>query len=176
MEPLTEYVFGTITDQPMRARRGSDRWLVTPGQVSAWDPRGPHACSVIDDRPSSARLMIIGNDAMAAPLVPSSSRVSIGEWIARLPRKKVLPLHPHTADTGFVVTQLGVGFHRAEARAFEGPLGCKVVKIGVSADHPLSDRRQSAREFPTLPPRSPVLARRAPARSRSQRLRHRDDL
>lgn len=66
IEPRTEYVFGTITDQPMRVRCGSDRWLVTPGQVVAWDPSGSHAGTAIDDRPWSARLMIIDGDAMAA--------------------------------------------------------------------------------------------------------------
>ena len=64
IEPRTEYVFGTLTDRSMRARRGSDRWLVTPGQVLAWDPSGSHAGTAVDDRPWSARLMIIDGDAM----------------------------------------------------------------------------------------------------------------
>ncbi len=40
-----------------------------------------------------------------------------------MPKRRVLPLRRlHLADTGLVVTQLGVGFDLVEARVFEGPL------------------------------------------------------
>jgi len=48
--------------------------------------------------------------------------------------RRVLPLRPHLAGTGFVVKQFAVGFDLVEARVFEGPLGRNIVKIGVSAD------------------------------------------
>jgi hypothetical protein len=38
LRPRGEYVFGVIAAQPMRARRGRQKWLVEPGQLVAWDP------------------------------------------------------------------------------------------------------------------------------------------
>ncbi len=38
IEPRGEYVFGVVTGQPMRSRRGHERRLVRPGELVAWDP------------------------------------------------------------------------------------------------------------------------------------------
>jgi hypothetical protein len=43
MEPRGEYVFGIVAAEPMRVRRGRERYLVEPGQIVAWDPSQPHA-------------------------------------------------------------------------------------------------------------------------------------
>ena len=59
VEPRGEYVFGVITAQPMRSRRGAEQRLVQPGQVLAWDPSHAHAGSSVDGRPWSARLMVV---------------------------------------------------------------------------------------------------------------------
>jgi len=66
IEPRNEYVFGDIRDQQMWAKRGSDRWLVGPGEVLAWDPSASHSGTAVGDRPWSARLMIIDSDAITA--------------------------------------------------------------------------------------------------------------
>jgi AraC-like DNA-binding protein len=59
IEPRGEYVFGVVTGQPMRSRRGRERRLVLPGQLVAWDPSGAHAGTAVDARPWTARLMVI---------------------------------------------------------------------------------------------------------------------
>jgi AraC-like DNA-binding protein len=59
IEPRGEYVFGIVTGQPMRSRRGRERRLVRPGQLVAWDPSNSHAGTAVDRRPWSARLMVI---------------------------------------------------------------------------------------------------------------------
>jgi AraC-like DNA-binding protein len=59
MEPRGEYVFGVITQQAMRARRGRERRLTVPGQLLAWDPSSAHTGSAIDGKPWSARLMVV---------------------------------------------------------------------------------------------------------------------
>lgn len=77
VEPRGEYIFGVITAQPMRARRGPDRRLVQPGQLLAWDPTHSHAGSSPDGKPWSARLMVLeipdlralAGDQESAPLV-----------------------------------------------------------------------------------------------------------
>jgi AraC-like DNA-binding protein len=69
IEPRGEYVFGVISRQPMRSRRGRERRLVRPGQLVAWDPSGAHAGTAVDERPWTARLMIVeaaGLSALAA--------------------------------------------------------------------------------------------------------------
>lgn len=76
MNPRGEYVFGIVTEQPMRSRRGGQRRLVFPGQLVAWDPSGAHSGVAIDGRPWTSRLMVIeaahletlANDAESAPL------------------------------------------------------------------------------------------------------------
>jgi AraC-like DNA-binding protein len=59
IEPRGEYVFGIVADQPMRSRRGRERRLVHPGQLVAWDPSGAHAGSAVNERPWTARLMVV---------------------------------------------------------------------------------------------------------------------
>lgn len=59
VEPRDEYVFGVVDGQPMRARRGRASHLVAPGQAVAWDPTDRHTGEAIDDRPWTARLMIV---------------------------------------------------------------------------------------------------------------------
>ena len=59
IEPRGEYVFGIVTGQPMRSRRGRERRVVLPGQLVAWDPSGAHAGTAVDARPWTARLMVV---------------------------------------------------------------------------------------------------------------------
>jgi AraC-like DNA-binding protein len=59
VEPRGEYVFGVVSGQPMRSRRGRERRLVQPGQLVAWDPSDAHSGASIDGRPWSARLMVL---------------------------------------------------------------------------------------------------------------------
>jgi AraC-like DNA-binding protein len=66
IEPRGEYVFGVISHQPMQSRRGRERRLVRPGQLVAWDPSGAHAGTAVDDRPWTARLMVVEGAGLAA--------------------------------------------------------------------------------------------------------------
>ncbi len=59
VEPRDEYVFGAVTGQPMRVRRGRERHLVTPGQAVAWDPSDRHTGEALDGEPWGARLMVV---------------------------------------------------------------------------------------------------------------------
>lgn len=59
IEPRGEYVFGVVTGQPMKSRRGPERRMVLPGQLVAWDPSGAHSGAAVDARPWSARLMVV---------------------------------------------------------------------------------------------------------------------
>jgi AraC-like DNA-binding protein len=59
VEPRGEYVFGVVTGQPMRSRRGRERRVVLPGQLVAWDPSSAHAGTAVDARPWTGRLMIV---------------------------------------------------------------------------------------------------------------------
>src|SRR4051794_4752425 len=66
IEPRAEYVFGVVTRQPMRSRRGRERRLVRPGDVVAWDPSAAHSGTAVDGRPWSSRLMIVEVADLAA--------------------------------------------------------------------------------------------------------------
>ncbi|MGI8449109.1 MAG: helix-turn-helix domain-containing protein [Streptosporangiaceae bacterium] len=66
IEPRGEYVFGVVTGQPMRSRRGHERRVVLPGQLVAWDPSGAHAGAAVDAQPWTARLMVIEVADLAA--------------------------------------------------------------------------------------------------------------
>jgi AraC-like DNA-binding protein len=66
VEPRGEYVFGVVTGQPMRSRRGRERRVVLPGQLVAWDPSSPHAGAAFNGRPWTARLMVIEVAGLAA--------------------------------------------------------------------------------------------------------------
>ncbi len=66
IEPRGEYVFGIISGQPMRSRRGRERRLVLPGQIVAWDPSDTHAGAAVDAKPWSARLMVVEVADLAA--------------------------------------------------------------------------------------------------------------
>lgn len=59
VEPRGEYIFGVITSEPMRSRRGAERRLVQPGQLLAWDPSHAHAGSSVDGQQWSARLIVV---------------------------------------------------------------------------------------------------------------------
>lgn len=59
IEPRGEYVFGIVTGQPMRSRRGRERRLVQPGQLVAWDPSGAHSGAAVDGRPWTSQLMVV---------------------------------------------------------------------------------------------------------------------
>src|SRR6476469_3283299 len=66
MEPRGEYVFGIITGQPMRSRRGREHRLIQPGQIVAWDPSHAHAGTAVEGRPWTSRLIVVEIDAVAA--------------------------------------------------------------------------------------------------------------
>ncbi len=66
VEPRGEYVFGVVTGQAMRSRRGRDRRVVLPGQLVAWDPSSPHAGEAVGARPWTARLMVVEVAGLAA--------------------------------------------------------------------------------------------------------------
>jgi AraC-like DNA-binding protein len=66
VEPRGEYIFGIVTRRAMRARRGSERHLVVPGEVVAWDPSADHAGTAVDSQPWSARLMVLEVADLAA--------------------------------------------------------------------------------------------------------------
>jgi AraC-like DNA-binding protein len=66
IEPRGEYVFGVVTGQPMRARRGREHHVVLPGQLVAWDPSSAHAGAAVDARPWTARLMVVEVADLAA--------------------------------------------------------------------------------------------------------------
>jgi AraC-like DNA-binding protein len=59
IEPRGEYVFGIVTGEPMRSRRGRERRLVRPGQLVAWDPSAAHSGSAVEGRAWNARLMVV---------------------------------------------------------------------------------------------------------------------
>lgn len=59
LRPRGDYVFGVVTERPMRARRGREKWLVAPGELVAWDPSDMHSGAAIDSRPWKARLMVV---------------------------------------------------------------------------------------------------------------------
>jgi AraC-like DNA-binding protein len=59
MEPRGEYVFGVTAGAPMRAQRGRERYLVSPGQLLAFDPSAAHAGSLADGRAWFARLIVV---------------------------------------------------------------------------------------------------------------------
>jgi AraC-like DNA-binding protein len=66
IEPRGEYVFGVVTGQPMRSRRGRERRVVAPGQLVAWDPSGAHEGWAAGARPWTARLMVVEAAGLAA--------------------------------------------------------------------------------------------------------------
>jgi|tagenome__1003787_1003787.scaffolds.fasta_scaffold20785275_3 AraC-like DNA-binding protein len=60
MDPRGEYVFGIVEGKnPMRSRRGRERWLVQPGQLVAWDPSAAHEGSAVEGDPWTSRLMVV---------------------------------------------------------------------------------------------------------------------
>jgi AraC-like DNA-binding protein len=59
IEPRGEYVFGIVSGEPMRARRGSRTYLVRPGELVAWDPSARHAGWGVDGRAWTSALMVV---------------------------------------------------------------------------------------------------------------------
>jgi AraC-like DNA-binding protein len=59
LEPRGEYVFGVVTRQAMRSRRGRENRLIRPGQLVAWDPSDAHSGTAVGGKPWSSRLMIV---------------------------------------------------------------------------------------------------------------------
>lgn len=59
IEPRGEYVFGVVTERPMRARRGRRTFDVRPGELVAWDPSARHAGWAVDGRAWTSALMIV---------------------------------------------------------------------------------------------------------------------
>jgi AraC-like DNA-binding protein len=66
IEPRGEYVFGVVTGQPMRSRRGREHRVVLPGQLVAWDPSSAHAGAAVGTQPWTARLMVVEVAGLAA--------------------------------------------------------------------------------------------------------------
>jgi AraC-like DNA-binding protein len=65
IEPRGEYVFGVVSGQPMRSRRGRERRLVEPGRLVAWDPSAAHIGAAVE-RPWTARLIVVEVADLAA--------------------------------------------------------------------------------------------------------------
>ena len=59
VQPTDEYVFGVVDRAPMISQRGHERRTVCPGQLVAWDPSQRHTGTAVDDRPWTARLMVV---------------------------------------------------------------------------------------------------------------------
>jgi AraC-like DNA-binding protein len=59
VEPRGEYVFGVVTRQAMRSRRGRENRLIRPGQLVAWDPSDAHSGTAVGGEAWSSRLMIV---------------------------------------------------------------------------------------------------------------------
>jgi AraC-like DNA-binding protein len=66
IEPRAEYVFGIVAEQPMRARRAGRQYVVSPGQLVAWDPTAPHTGSALNGQAWSSRLMIVETGDLSA--------------------------------------------------------------------------------------------------------------
>lgn len=66
VDPRDEYVFGIVLEAPMVARRGSERRLIQPGGLVAWDPSAAHAGTATGQGPWSARLMVVETADLAA--------------------------------------------------------------------------------------------------------------
>ena len=66
IEPRGEYIFGIVAAAPMLSRRGSERRLIQPGQLVAWDPSGAHSGVAVDGRPWFSRLMAVEAADLAA--------------------------------------------------------------------------------------------------------------
>jgi AraC-like DNA-binding protein len=90
IEPRGEYVFGVVTGQPMRSRRGRELRLVQPGELVAWDPSGAHEGWAAGPRPWTARLMIVETAGLAALAgdedVPVPADVAFPEPVISDPR------------------------------------------------------------------------------------------
>jgi hypothetical protein len=114
IEPRGEYVFGIVTEQPMRAVRGRERRTVQPGQLVAWDPSGAHSGSAVGGRPWSSRLMVVEVADLAAiagdeesllrgdvSLDELATAAGIGKFrLIRLFRDRIgLPPHASTSPT-----------------------------------------------------------------------------
>jgi AraC-like DNA-binding protein len=65
IEPRGDYIFGVVTGEAMRARRGRETYLVRPGELVAWDPGEPHRGTTARDQPWSSRLMIVEGGDLA---------------------------------------------------------------------------------------------------------------
>jgi AraC-like DNA-binding protein len=101
MEPRGEYVFGIVTEKPMRSRRGREHRLVLPGQLVAWDPSNAHTGAAINNQPWTSRLMVVevahldalANDAETDLLID----VAFPEPVLSDPRLATGFLRLHTA-------------------------------------------------------------------------------
>jgi hypothetical protein len=69
VEPRGEYVFGIVTRQAMRSRRGRQNRVIRPGQLVAWDPSCEVAAGV-----RSVVCRWSGNEDRFQRLVPLVSR------------------------------------------------------------------------------------------------------
>ena len=65
VEPRGEYVFGLVTREAMRSRRGRENRLIRPGQLVAWDPSNTHSGTAVGGEPWSSRLMIVETTDLA---------------------------------------------------------------------------------------------------------------
>jgi hypothetical protein len=140
IEPRGEYIFGIVAAAPMMSRRGSERRLIQPGQLVAWDPSGAHSGVAVDGRPWFSRLMAVEAADLAA---------LAGDHEVPLPADIAFP-EPAVSDP-----ELARNFVRMH-RSFESPYAMRLEQdqrlaewIGV-----LVDRASSGRPLhPPLRPR-----------------------
>jgi AraC-like ligand binding domain len=82
VDPRGEYVFGVVTDESMRSRRGRQTYLVRPGQLVAWDPSAAHTGTAADGRPWTSRLMVVETSDLAALAIDDDDEANVIAGIA----------------------------------------------------------------------------------------------
>jgi AraC-like DNA-binding protein len=140
VDPRDDYVFGIVLEAPMLSRRGSERRLIQPGSLVAWDPSAAHAGTATGKGPWSARLMVVA----AADLTTLG-----GDEDSVLPSDIVFP-EPAMSDP-----ELACAFLQMH-RALESPRSTHLER-----DHRLTDwlGRLVERASGRRPPRLPLRAR-----------------
>jgi AraC-like DNA-binding protein len=139
VDPRDEYVFGIVLEAPMVCRRGSERRLIQPGGLVAWDPSAAHAGTATEAGPWSARLMVVEAADLAA----------LGG-----DEDAVFPSGVHFPEPAVSDPELARAFLRMH-RALESPRSTHLER-----DHRLADwlgrlvERTCGRRPPRLPPRA----------------------
>jgi AraC-like DNA-binding protein len=137
IEPRGEYIFGIVAAAPMLSRRGSERRLIQPGQLVAWDPSAAHSGVAVDGRPWFSRLMAVEAADLAAlagdhevPLPadiafpePAVSDLELARDFVRMHRSFESPYAPRLEQDQRLAEWIGVLVDRASSgRPLHPPL------------------------------------------------------